>query len=104
MSKVYGLMINSGGADEMLWDQGVWETYEAALEYADTEMGHITGIWVGELKVNDSISEAAVTEDDMVTCSLCGIEYNEADVNTEDYETPICINCEPEYRQSIDMA
>lgn len=59
MKVVYGLMINSGDADEMLWDHGVWETEEAANEYIEKEMSSINGVWVGELKVNDSISNVA---------------------------------------------
>ena len=105
MKIVYGLMINSGSADEMLWDHGVWETEEAANLYIETEMSNISGIWVGELKVNDSIHESAEDPgDEMIECSLCGIEYNAEDVNTTDYEEAVCINCEPGYKETMDIA
>jgi hypothetical protein len=105
MKTVYCLMINSGSADEMLWDHGVWETEEAAKLYIETEMSNISGIWVGELKVNDSISEAAADAgDEMVECSLCGIEYNAEDVNVTDYDENVCINCEPGYKENMNIA
>jgi hypothetical protein len=102
---VYGLMINSGDADEMLWDHGVWETVEAANEYIENEMSSISGIWAGELKVNDSIPDAAeYHEEEMVECPLCGIEYNPEDVNTDDYDEAVCINCEPGYKENMNIA
>lgn len=105
MKMVYGLMINSGDADEMLWDHGVWETEEAANEYIQNEMSNISGVWVGELKVNDPIPEAADdTDEEMVECSLCGIEYNNEDVNTEDYDQAVCIYCEPGYKENMNIA
>ncbi len=98
MKKVYGLMVQAGDANEMLWDRGVWETEEAAKEYLQSEMRNINGIWVTELKVNDSIPLAAEPEaEEMVLCDLCGIKYNPADVNVTDFEDAVCINCEPEY-------
>ena len=104
MKKVYALMITNGDADEMLWDKGVWETEEGAKDFLDREMKRISGIWVGELTVNDPIPEAASQEgEDMVSCDLCGIEYNPADVNTVDYNQAVCINCEPEYAANPDM-
>ncbi|WP_210365163.1 hypothetical protein [Bacillus sp. REN3] len=105
MKTVYGLMINSGDANEMLWDHGVWETEEAAALYIKNELSNISGIWVGDLKVNDSIPEAAEDYgEEMVECSLCGIEYNGEDVNTTDYEENVCINCEPGYKETMDIA
>jgi hypothetical protein len=105
MKTVYGLMINSGSADEMLWDHGVWETEEAANLYIETEMSNITGIWAAELKVNDSIPDAAeFSSDEMVECSQCGINYNGEDVNTIDYDDPVCINCEPGYKETMNIA
>ncbi|CAM4005608.1 hypothetical protein [Mesobacillus thioparans] len=105
MTKVYGLMVNTGDADEMLWDHGVWETEEAANEYIENEMSAISGIWVGELKVNDAIPEAAEElEADMVECNLCGIEYNPEDVNTEDYDVAVCLYCEPGYKENMNIA
>ncbi|PLR98795.1 hypothetical protein [Bacillus sp. T33-2] len=102
MKKVYGLMINSGTANEMLWDMGVWETEEAAKTFLEQEMSNVNGIWIEGLTVNDAIPGAAEDEsDEMVICSLCGIVYNEADVNTDDYDEDVCIYCEPEYRKSI---
>ncbi|WP_174733092.1 hypothetical protein [Mesobacillus harenae] len=102
MKTVYGLMINAGSATEMLWDLGVWETEEAAKDYLENELKNVGGTWVGELKVNDSITQAVQVGDEMVACTLCGIMYNEADVNKDEYEgTVICINCEPEYRASL---
>lgn len=102
---VYGLLINSGDADEMLWDHGVWETEEAANEYIEKEMSAISGIWVGELRVNDAIPEAAeYEEEEMVECALCGIEYNPEDVNTDDYDEAVCINCEPGYKENMNIA
>lgn len=105
MNIVYGLMINSGDADEMLWDHGVWETEEAAKRFIETEMSAISGVWVGEIKVNDGIPEAAgYVEDDMVECALCAIEYNPEDVNTDDYDEAVCINCEPVYKENMNIA
>lgn len=105
MKSVYGLMVTSGSADEMLWDHGVWETEESAKTYIEEEMSHISGIWVGELKINDSFPDVAEDYDDeMVECSLCGIEYNVEDVNSTDYDEKVCINCEPGYRETIDLA
>ena len=105
MKIVYGLMINSGSADEMLWDHGVWETEEAAQLYMETEMSNISGIWVRELNVNDAITAAAEDAgDEMVECSLCGIEYNGEDVNSTDYEETVCINCEPGYKENMNIA
>jgi hypothetical protein len=105
MKTVYGLMINSGSAEEMLWDHGVWETEEAAKLYIETEMSNISGIWIGELKVNDSITEAADDAgDEMVECAMCGIEYNGEDVNSTDYDEPVCINCEPGYKENMNIA
>ncbi|GAM15855.1 hypothetical protein [Mesobacillus selenatarsenatis] len=102
---VYGLMINSGDADEMLWDHGVWETEEAANEYIESEMSTISGVWAGELKVNDSIPDAAeYDEEEMIECPLCGIEYNPEDVNTADYDEAVCINCEPGYKENMNIA
>jgi hypothetical protein len=98
MKKVYGLMVQSGDANEMLWDRGVWETEEAAKEYLESEMRNISGIWITELNVNDSISIAAEADgEEMVTCDLCGIKYNAADVNVSKYDDSVCINCEPGY-------
>jgi hypothetical protein len=105
MKSVYGLMINAGDADEMLWDHGVWETEEAANSYIESEMSNISGVWVGELKVNDSIPEAADYQgDEMVECALCGIEYNSEDVNMDDYDEAVCINCEPAYKENMNIA
>ncbi|WP_071459815.1 hypothetical protein [Bacillus massilinigeriensis] len=104
MKTVYGLFIDTGSAEEMFWDRGVWATSEACEAYINQVMGHVTGIRIGELKINDAFPAAADEEDGMITCSLCGIDYNEADVNVLDYEEPVCVNCEPEYRQSLDMA
>lgn len=105
MKVVYGLMTNSGDADEMLWDHGVWETEEAANEYIKNEMSNISGVWVGELKVNDPIPEAAEEPaDEMVECELCGIEYNREDVNSEDYDEVVCFNCEPGYKENMNIA
>ncbi|RSD26318.1 hypothetical protein EJA10_15265 [Mesobacillus subterraneus] len=105
MKVVYGLMINSGDADEMLWDHGVWETEEAAKEYIENEMSSVTGIWVGELKVNDSIPEAAEDPSEvMIECDLCAVEYNREDVNTDDYDERVCINCEPGYKETMNIA
>ncbi|TCN24914.1 hypothetical protein [Mesobacillus foraminis] len=102
MKKVYGLMIKAGDANEMIWDRGVWETEDGAKDYIEAEMKNISGLWVKELTVNDSIpEEVQILEEDMVTCELCGIEYNPADVNTADYDQAVCINCEPEYKQNV---
>lgn len=105
MKSVYGLMVNSGDAAEMLWDHGVWETEEAANLYIKNEMSNLSGIWAEEINVNDPIPEAAEeTGEEMVECTLCGIKYNGEDVNTEDYEEKVCINCEPGYKETIDIA
>lgn len=105
MKSVYGLMVTAGSADEMLWDHGVWETEESAQVYIDTELSHLSGIWIGELKINDAFPEAAEdNSDEMVECSLCGIEYNGEDVNSTDYDEKVCINCEPDYRETLQSA
>lgn len=105
MKTVFGLMINSGSANEMLWDHGVWETEEAANLYIESEMSNISGIWAAELNVNDAIPEAVEdASDEMIECSQCGIEYNKEDVNMVDYDDPICINCEPGYKENMNIA
>lgn len=35
--------------------------------------------------------------DSIITCSICGKTFNEADVNIVDYPDDVCINCEPNY-------
>ncbi|MEY9973186.1 formylmethanofuran dehydrogenase subunit E [Lysinibacillus sp. RC46] len=37
--------------------------------------------------------------DSIITCSLCGKTFNEADVNVVDYSDDVCVNCEPNYKE-----
>ncbi|MFJ8100219.1 hypothetical protein [Lysinibacillus sp. NPDC096212] len=36
-------------------------------------------------------------DSETITCSICGENFNEADVNIVDYPDDVCINCEPNY-------
>lgn len=42
-------------------------------------------------------------EDDfeVVTCSICGIDYDEGKVNLVDYDDDVCIHCEPKYKEEL---
>lgn len=37
--------------------------------------------------------------DSLITCSICGETFNEADVNVVDYLDDVCVNCEPNYKE-----
>ncbi|PLR80806.1 hypothetical protein CVD25_08070 [Bacillus canaveralius] len=105
MRKVYGLMTNPGDGNELLWDFGVWETADEAQRYLQNELKHTTGIWVEEIKFHSPTPEFAEHyEEEMVECSFCGIEYNEADTTLIDNDEYICVNCEPEYKKTFDIA
>lgn len=101
MKSVYGLMTNTGNGDEFLYDLGVWETEDAAAAYLKEEMPYSTGIWVGSITINDALPDDLDEDgDDMTTCSLCGVEYNEADVHLID-DQDVCIYCEPAYKENM---
>jgi len=38
--------------------------------------------------------------DFIITCSQCGLDFDEADVNIIDYDLDLCINCENKFLQS----
>jgi hypothetical protein len=102
MKIVYGLMAQNGDAQELLWDLGFWESEESARAYLNTEMANTRGITVEPIRINDPIpiSPEEIEEDEMVACSLCGIDYNREDVNMTDYDENVCVNCEPEYKEN----
>jgi hypothetical protein len=105
MKVVYGLMAQNGDAQELLWDLGFWESEESAKEYLNAEMANSRGITVEPININDAIPfhPEEIEEEKMVTCSLCGIEYNREDVNMTDYDENVCVNCEPEYRDNPNL-
>ncbi|MBT2708751.1 hypothetical protein [Bacillus sp. ISL-47] len=105
MKVVYGLMTQNGDAQELLWDLGFWESEESAREYLSTEMSNTRGITVEPININDPIpvSPEEIEENEMVACSLCGIQYNREDVNMTDYDENVCVNCEPEYRENPNL-
>ncbi|MCM3707228.1 MULTISPECIES: hypothetical protein [Cytobacillus] len=105
MKVVYGLMTQNGDAQELLWDLGFWESEESAKEYLKAEMASSRGITVEPININDAIPIhlEELEEESMVSCSLCGIEYNREDVNMTDYNENVCVNCEPEYRDNPNL-
>ncbi|QDS35234.1 hypothetical protein [Brevibacillus brevis] len=44
------------------------------------------------------ISRMMAEADEIATCTVCGGDYHERDVNLIDYEDDVCIVCEPKFK------
>jgi hypothetical protein len=100
MKTVYGLMTDGGSGNEFLYDLGVWESEDEADRYLKDELSHLSGIWIEAITVNDAVPLSLEADgDEMETCDLCQVEYNEADIIVID-DVKVCINCEPAFRNN----
>ncbi|MBQ0137939.1 MAG: hypothetical protein KBT36_01435 [Kurthia sp.] len=47
--------------------------------------------------VMETLNAAGIRNMEYITCSICGKDFDEADVNIVDYPDDVCISCEKNY-------
>lgn len=45
------------------------------------------------------IARLMAEDDEIATCSVCGRDFHERDINLVDYDDDVCIVCEPHYKE-----
>lgn len=53
------------------------------------------------LKALGLIKWLELEDESIITCSVCGLNFDEGDVNIIDYELDLCVQCEKSHRKTM---